>query len=188
MTPPLAPLAPALLLTLALAGGLAGCGADDDPRPAPAPVRLELLEPGDGAVVEGDEITLRGRVRPARARVTVLGRPARVEAGTWTAEVPLEEGANVLDVSAAMDGRRPALAALRVVRQVPIEVPDVEGDDPQAAVDELEALGLDARVERGGGLLDDLLPATLGVCSTDPEPGAEVRVGTTVTLEVAKVC
>jgi beta-lactam-binding protein with PASTA domain len=111
-----------------------------------------------------------------------------VDAGAWSAEVPLEKGANVVDVSASAEGRRPALAAVRIVRRVPIEVPDVEGEDPQAAVDELEALGLDTRVERGGGLLDDLLPATLGVCSTDPEPGTEVRVGTTVTLEVAKVC
>ncbi len=178
---------PALALALAL-GGLAGCAGEDGPRRPPAPVALEVVEPGDGAVVEAGAVTLRGRVRPARADVAVLGRPAQVDAGAWSAEVPLEKGANVVDVSASAEGRRPALAAVRIVRRVPIEVPDVEGEDPQAAVDELEALGLDTRVERGGGLLDDLLPATLGVCSTDPEPGTEVRVGTTVTLEVAKVC
>jgi len=166
---------------------LGGCGDDGQRRP-PAPVVLEVLEPGDAGVVEGDRVTLRGRVRPATAEVAVLGEPAQVAAGTWTAEVPLDDGANVIDVSATAEGRRPALAAVRVVRQVPVEVPDVAGDDPQAAVDELEALGLEARVERGGGLLDDLLPATLGVCATDPEPGTEVRPGTTVTVEVAKVC
>jgi hypothetical protein len=187
MPPALAHRVPALLAAV-VAGGLAGGCGEDEARRAPAPVALEVLEPGDAAVVDGDAVTLRGRVRPAASEVAVRGRRAEVRAGTWTAEVELEEGANVIDVSATAAGRRPALAAVRVVRRVPIEVPELDGEDPQAAVDALEALGLEPRVERGGGLLDDLLPATLGVCSTDPEAGTEVRVGTTITLEVAKVC
>jgi beta-lactam-binding protein with PASTA domain len=111
-----------------------------------------------------------------------------VRDGSWRAEVDLDPGPNVIDVSASAPDRRPAVAAVRVVRQLPVEVPDVEGDDPQEAVQRLEAVGLQAEVRRGGGLLDDLLPASIGVCSTDPEPGTEVRVGTTVVLEVARVC
>lgn len=166
---------------------LGGCGDDAPDRPPPL-VRLDVVSPADGAVVDGDEVTLRGRVTPAGASVAVLGRPASSAAGAWEASVPLEPGGNVVDVMASAEGRRPVFAAVRVVRRVPVEIPDVDGDPPREAVRALEALGLDVVVRRGGGLLDDLLPATLGVCSVDPSAGTEVRVGSVVTLEVAKVC
>lgn len=173
-------------LALVLAAALAGCGADE-PRVA-GRVQLEVAAPIDTAVTEEEQVVLRGSVRPAGARVAVRGEPATVTAGTWEAEVELDPGPNVIDVSAIARDRRPAVRAIRVVRQLPVEVPDVEGDDPQEAVQRLEAVGLRAQVRRGGGLLDQLLPATIGVCAADPEPGTEVRVGTTVTLEVARVC
>ena len=179
---------PRTTLPLVLAGlaSLAGCGADE-PRVV-GRVQLEVTAPIDTAVVEDEQVVLRGRVRPAAARVAVRGEPATVTAGAWEAEVDLDPGPNVIDVSASAQDRRPAVRAIRVVRQLPVEVPDVEGDDPQEAVQRLEAVGLRAEVRRGGGLLDQLLPATIGVCAADPEPGTEVRVGTTVTLEVARVC
>ena len=176
----------ALVLVLA-ALAATGCGGDERPRVL-GQVRLQVLSPPDAAVVEGDEVTLRGRVSPAAAEVKVRGEAAAVRAGAWTADVELDPGANVIDVSASARARRPAVAAIRVVRQVPVEIPDVENDDPQKAAQRLEALGLRVEVTRGGGLLDELLPASLGVCSIDPKPGTEVRVGTTVTLDVAKVC
>ena len=172
------------LATLLVA--LAGCG-DDGPRVV-GRVELTIVSPGDRAVVEDDRITLEGRVSPASSTVAVRGESATVQQGRWSADVELEPGPNVIDVSAGAEDRRPAVAAVRVVRQLPVEVPDVEGDAPQEAVQRLEAVGLRSEVRRGGGLLDDLLPASVGVCSVDPEPGTEVRVGTTVTLEVARVC
>jgi hypothetical protein len=177
----------AVVATLAaLLVALAGCG-DDAPRVV-GRVELTIASPSDRAVVEDDRITLEGRVRPVTSTVAVRGRSATVRSGRWSADVELEPGPNVIDVSAGAKHRRSAVAAVRVVRQLPVEVPDVEGDDPQEAVQRLEAVGLRGEVRRGGGLLDDLLPASIGVCSADPEPGTEVRVGTTVTLEVARVC
>jgi hypothetical protein len=178
----------ALLCILLLALASSGCGGDE---PAPAPdgaVALELSTPADAAVVEGEEVEITGRVVPAAARVEVLGREAEVDRGRFRARVGLEEGANVIDVAASAAGRRPASTALRVVREVPIVVPDVEGDGQAEAVERIEGLGLRAELTRGGGLLDGLLPGEAAVCATDPGPGTRVRAGTTVTLEVAKAC
>jgi Glucodextranase, domain B/PASTA domain len=166
----------------------AGCGGDDRPAAPPRAVQLALVGPSDAATVEGDAVEVRGRVVPSASSVRVLGREVDVSGGSFSAEVALEEGANLIDVAASAPGRRPVSTALRVVREVPVEVPDLRGDEPEAAVETLEGLGLEAEVRRGGGLLDDLLPSELGVCATDPEDGTRVRPGTTVVVEVAKVC
>jgi len=39
-----------------------------------------------------------------------------------------------------------------------------------------------------GGLLDRLIPGTVGVCDSDPVAGEEVRPGSTVVLRVARAC
>jgi len=93
---------------------LGGCGGDD---PAPArplqPVRLQITAPADEAIVRGGNVDVRGRVTPAVAEATVLGRPALVTQGRFTVVVPLEPGANVIDVIATAPRRKAALAALR---------------------------------------------------------------------------
>ena len=178
-------LAPALL---AAAVALGGCGGDDPPARALAPVRLELVAPADASTIDADAVEVRGRVTPASAEVRVLGDPVDVVGGAFSRTVPLEEGANLVDVTAGARGRRPASTALRVVREVPVEVPDLAGEAPEAAVERLEALGLVARQREGGGILDDLLPSDPGVCGTDPGPGTSVRPGTTVEVEVARAC
>jgi hypothetical protein len=177
-----------LLLPSLLACALAGCGGDDRPSAPLRAVQLSLASPADAGTVEGDAVEVTGRVVPARSSVRILGRDVDVTAGSFTTEVVLDEGANLIDVTASAPGRRPVSTALRVVREVPVEVPDLRGDDPEEAVETLEGLGLDAEVRRGGGLLDDLLPGEVAVCESDPEDGTRVRPGTTVTLEVAKVC
>ena len=177
-----------LPLVCALAAAAAGCGGEDRPAAPPRAVQLELSGPVDAGTVEGDAVEVSGRVVPSAAAVQVLGREVDVSGGRFTTEVTLEEGANLIDVAASAPGRRPATTAVRVVREVPVEVPDLRGDDPEAAVETLEGLGLRADLRRGGGLLDDLIPGALGVCGTDPEDGERVRPGTTVTVEVAKAC
>jgi hypothetical protein len=173
-------------LAAAMAG--AGCGGNDGEAP-PWPVRLLVAAPQDTAVVRDDEISVRGTVRPSGAQVRVAGRDARVRrSGRWSATVPLRPGGNVVDVSAALEGRAPAVRVVRVVRQMPILVPDLEGRSPAEAREELVALGLSAEFDEGGGLLDDLLPGEEGVCGTEPDAGEEVRPGDTVTVRVAKVC
>jgi hypothetical protein len=174
---------------LAALSSLAGCGGND-PAPAPvlAPVRLAITAPADAAVVRGGNVDVRGRVTPTVAQVSVLGRPALVTQGRFSAVVPLEPGANVIDVIATAPRRKPALTALRVTRDVLVTVPQLAG----VAQDELEGvldpLGLRAEVERGGGILDVLRPGETAVCAQEPQAGTRVRRGSSVRVVVAKRC
>jgi hypothetical protein len=172
-----------------LAIGLAGCGGDEPARrPAPRPVKLQISSPDDTTVVRGRMLDVRGVVSPAHARVRVLGRPAVVSGGTFSASVPLEQGANVIDVAATAPGRATALAAFRVTRDERVTVPDLAGTVVQDVEEQLGGLGLEVESERGGGLFDSLLPGDPVVCEQDPAPGARVRRGTTVHVTVAKSC
>jgi hypothetical protein len=177
-----------LLVLLALVG-LAGCGAEEEQAPKVLPaVQLAVTDPDDTATVDGEAVQVSGTVAPAGAQVTVLGRKVPVSGGSFATEVALEEGANLIDVAAVAAGRRPVTTAVRVVREVPVTVPDVEGDDLESATERLQALGLKVETERGGGLFDDLLPGETGVCDSSPAAGTDVKPGSTVTLRVARVC
>jgi hypothetical protein len=180
--------APALVGVLTCLG-LAGCGADDSP-PAKAPerVRLQISSPADTAVASSRMIDVRGTVSPAGARVRVLGRAAEVSGGTFTASVPLEAGANVIDVVGSARGRTAAFAALRVTREDKIAVPALRGVVAEEAERRLADLGLEVESSRGGGLLDHLLPGDVVVCDQAPGPGSDVRRGSTVQLLVARAC
>jgi hypothetical protein len=182
---------PVFVLSVAalLAGG---CGGDGDREPAARalePVALEVSGPLDEAVVQGDAVDVQGTVSPAGSSVRVLGSSAEVsDGGAFTASVALEPGVNVIDVIASARGRDPAMTALRVTREMPVPVPDLEGLVIDEAQEELAAVGLEVEVERGGGLFDDLLPGDLAVCEQSPEAGSEVRRGTTVHVEVSRGC
>ena len=162
----------------------AGCGGDDPQKP----VSISLVSPADGVVVHEDTVEVRGRVRPVGARVLVGGRAATVRDGEFRGQVPLREGANVIDVGASAEDARTAWAALRVSRETLVSLPDLEGAARDDAVDRLEALGLRATVQEGAGLLDRLLPGDPRVCETQPGAGAELRRGDTVRLAVSKTC
>lgn len=178
--------APAALL-LACAAALAACGGGDAQRPEPR-VSVRVTAPADLVVVRGDAVDIAGRVAPAGSAVTVLGRPASVDGDTFTARVPLRPGANIVDVAATAPGRRAAFAALRVVREIRVRLPDLAGRDAAGAEAQLAALGLRVDEQRGGGLFDPLLPGDPKVCESRPEPGAELLPGTTVQLVVARGC
>ena len=162
----------------------AGCGGGDSPKP----VSISLVSPADGVVVHEDAVEVRGRVRPADARVLVGGEAATVTDGEFRGRVPLDEGANVIDVGASAGDARTGWSALRVTRETLVAVPELGGAGRDDAVDRLEALGLQVEVEEGGGLLDRLLPGDWGVCDTEPRAGTEVRRGSTVRLGVSKSC
>ncbi len=172
------------LLLLLGAGAVGGCGDRSDPRPA----RLAVRAPADSAVVREESVEVRGRVRPAGARVLVLGRPATVTGGLFRARVPLREGQNVIDVGASARGAAPAWTALRVARVIVVPVPDLAGESRHDAVDSLEALGLAAEVREEQGLLDRFLPGDWSVCETRPQAGAKVPKGARVQLTVSKTC
>lgn len=179
-----------LVALACLAAAAAGCGGDDNERAQRAlvPVELDVTTPGDTAIVQTDTVQVRGTVEPAGASVRVLGEPADVSGGTWSTEIPLNPGANVIDVIATARGRGAAMTAFRVTRELPVEVPDLDGLAVPEVEEQLADAGLTAEVEERGGLFDDLLPGEPVVCEQDPEPGTEVRRGTTVRVEVSRGC
>jgi hypothetical protein len=178
-----------VFLTACLA--VAGCGGSDEPpaQRALAPVVLEVKEPRDEAVVRSESVRVAGTVSPAgAAAVRVNGRVAELEGSEFTLEVSLEPGANVIDVIASARGRAPAVAAVRVTRELPVEVPDLDGLAVEEAQSRLSHAGLQAEVDEDGGFFDELLPGEPVVCEQDPEAGTEVRRGTTVLLTIGKQC
>ena len=180
----------ALLIGLCAVAALGGCGDDDgDAPPRPLqPVRLQVTAPADTAIVRAGNVDVRGRVSPAVSQVTVLGRPALVTDGRFTAVVPLEPGVNVVDVIATAPRRVPALTALRVTRDVLVTVPQLAGLEEGELAGVLDPLGLRADVERGGGILDVLRSGPTVVCAQEPDAGARVRRGRSVRVVVAKRC
>jgi hypothetical protein len=178
---------PVPLAVLALAAPVPACG--EEPPPArKEPVRLVLTAPADLGVVRESAVAVQGTVAPAGARVEVLGRDVSVRGGRFRAEVELEPGANLIDVAASADGRRPAFAGMRVVREERVPVPDVVGDGADSAREQLEGLGLKVSVEQGGGFFDPILPGDPEVCATEPEAGVQVLPGTEVVLIAARDC
>jgi hypothetical protein len=180
--------APVLVAVAILTAFASACGDDEQPPRDEPQVRLELGSPADGSVVRAETIEIRGTVQPRGAHVRVFGREVAVDAGSFVAEVPLEPGANLIDVAAGAPGRRPDFAVARIVREVRLSVPDLLGRDADAAREQLEALGLVVREENAGGFLDPLLPGDPKVCEMGPNPGAQVLPGSEVTLLVARDC
>ena len=166
----------------------AGCGDDPGPPRDEPTVRLELTRPADAQVTRSDTVELTGTVKPASAAVRVLGRDVPVDGGEFRTDVELEPGANLIDVAASANGRRPDFAALRVVFEARVALPDVVGGDADTAREQLEGLGLEVEAEDAGGLLDGILPGDPRVCEMEPEAGTDVLPGTTVTVRVARDC
>jgi len=179
------------VVILASLATVAACGGDTDDERAQrvlVPVEVDVTAPADMAVVDTETVEVRGSVEPAAASVRVLGQPADVRGGTFRAEVPLQPGANVIDVMASARGRAASMTAVRVTRELPVEVPDLEGLEVPEVEERLAEAGLVPDVSERGGLLDGLLPGEPAVCVQDPEPGTEVRRGTTVRVRVARSC
>ncbi len=178
----------ALAAALALLAAVAGCGSQRAAAGPESRVALTIAAPADGARVGDSTVEVRGRVVPATAQVSVLGRPALVTRGAFTVVVPLELGANVVDVIASARGRSPALTAVRVTREDQVEVPDLVDLPVRDLEATLGPLDLEGAVQQGGGVLDGLVPRTRRVCEQDPLPGTKVPRGATVRLVVARSC
>jgi hypothetical protein len=175
------------LSAVALAGlALAGCGGADKPA---RPVRLSVDGPTDMTLLQTDAVEVHGVVHPADASVKVEGENVDVEGGRFSTTVQLLPGTNLIDVVAgAKGGARPAMVAVRVRREVKVAVPDLTGYTPNDAKDALAGLGLEADIQKAGGLIELLLPEDARVCDTDPPTGENVDPGTTVTVFAAKRC
>jgi len=176
-------------LALILAAGfvLSACG--EAPRPTAEPrVKLELALPDDGGTVREDRIEVRGTVTPGDAAVQVAGSEAKVDAGEFHAEVRLEVGGNVIDVTASAPGRRPATDAVRVERDDRVQIPILVGQEVGEATALLARSGLEAQEERGGSWIDRVLGGPAAVCTTEPPEGTLVQPRSTVTLLTGRDC
>jgi hypothetical protein len=175
-------------LILLLAAGLLVSACGEAPRPTAEPrVKLKLDAPDSGGSTREDHVAVSGTVSPADAAVQVMGVAAKVTGGQFSADVGLEPGGNVIDVTASSPGRRSATGAVRYVRDMTVDVPDLLGQSPDDATAALKDAGLVAVVEEDGNWLDKLLGAPQ-VCSTDPPAGTAVAKGTKVTLRTARAC
>lgn len=178
------PAASALCVVL----GLAACGTAPGPPPGPA-ITLALSRPADLSRVSASVVTVRGTVKPARARVQVLGRAVHVAAdGDFSTQVALSVGTNLIDVEASAPRSAGAVTAVRVVRFLLVTVPQVSGESPARAAAALKALGLEVKTQSASDPLSFLIPAPVQVCATTPLAGARVDPGTTVTLHTSKLC
>ncbi|HEY1274552.1 MAG TPA: PASTA domain-containing protein [Thermoleophilaceae bacterium] len=173
-----------LLLSLLVGGVVAGCGDEADPRP----VRLDVSSPVDATVVHEDSVEVRGIVRPAGARVSVMGRPATVSGREFSAVVPLHPGSNVIDLAGSASGARSSWVTVRIAREVLMTVPDLTGLARDDAVGRLEDDGLEADVHESDDILDEIFGGDPVVCVSRPGAGARVRRGTTVELIVSRAC
>jgi PASTA domain-containing protein/glucodextranase-like protein len=129
-----------------------------------------------------------GRVAPATATVLVAGQRVAISGGSFSVQVPLRRGPNVVDVIAGAARAVGAMTAVQVYREVPIAVPDLTGDNPSDAVTRLGELGLKAQVQEASGLIESLIPVAAQVCVTTPAAGQLLPPGSEVTVHVAKLC
>lgn len=166
---------------------LAACGSSARPAAGPK-VTLKLTAPEDAKPIRAESIRIEGTVSPAGASVDVNGEAAEVDGSDFVAEVQLEPGPNLIDVTASAPGRRPDADAVRVMRDMRVEVPQLVGETADDATGALKDLGLEPSEERTGGFLDRLIPGDLLVCDTEPASGELVDPGTTVTVFVARSC
>jgi hypothetical protein len=176
-------------IVLVLAAGLTLVACGDEQRPANEPrVTLKLDLPSDGGSVRAETVAVRGTVVPADAAVRVAGEDAQVDSGEFSAEVALQPGGNVIDVTATAPGRRPATDAVRVLRDMRVKLPPLVGEESDAAVEALRQLDLKATVNESGSWLDRVLGGAMEVCATNPTAGTLVEPRSTITLETAPGC
>jgi hypothetical protein len=175
----------ALFLAALTAVVFGGCGAAARSEPQ---IQLHLSEPADGVVVTSASVTVSGSVSPAGARVLVLGRVIPTAHGTFSTQVQLQPGTNLVDVLAGAVRAKAAMTAVRVYRQILVTVPNLGNDSPATATKALQALGLKVHVVDTDPFYSFLIPGSKGVCGISPNSGHRVLPGTTVTITESKTC
>ena len=175
------------LVLLAIPLAVAACGGTARPASGPR-VTLSVTAPGDAKSVRAETVRVEGKVSPSGASVDVNGEAASVSGGTFTHEVTLNPGDNVIDVTATAPGRRPDADAVRVTRDMRVEIPELVGQPREDAISRLKGLGLDVEEKRSGNFLDRFFGGEEQVCELHPGGGELVDPGTTVTVTVAPDC
>jgi hypothetical protein len=168
-----------------VAAALAGCGAAMRPEPQ---LHVQVSEPVDGTTVTTGSVTVSGSVTPLATSVLVLGHRVAVNHGSFSAQVQLQPGSNLLDVLAGTAHTKAAMTAVRVYRQILVTIPDVSNDSPPDAAKALVALGVHVQLKDTDPFYSFLIPGGQSVCGTSPSAGHRVDPGATVTISVSKVC
>jgi hypothetical protein len=167
---------------------LCACGSAAR-APAAAPVKLRLSSPADQARIDASTATIYGTVSPRTAQVLVVGRPVKPDAdGGFSTKVALNPGTNLIDVIASARHARPAMTSLRITRYVLISVPDVTGESPKDAAEAIHNAGLTPQIHSSGDPFGFLIPLRDQVCGQSPAGNAHVAPGSTVVLDIGKVC
>jgi Glucodextranase, domain B/PASTA domain len=160
------------VMAIGLSVVLGACGGAA--RPPAAPVKLSVSSPSDGARVETSTATIAGAVTPRSAHVLVLGHAVKPNAdGDFSTAISLTPGTNLIDV---------------ITRYVLISVPDVTGESPKAAAAAIRNAGLEPELHGSSDPFNFLIPLSDQVCSQTPGGGAHAEPGSTVALDIGKVC
>jgi hypothetical protein len=167
----------------ACTAALAGCGTH-----SPTTIGQIRLKVNSPSTVHTASATISGTVSPSGATVLVLGHTVTLHRGSFTTQVSLVPGTNIIDVLAGGARERDAMSAVRVFRQVYVSVPDLSGDSPDDASQQLHALGLVADVSKDDPFFSFLIPGSDSVCGTEPAAGAKLAPGSTVKVTVSKTC
>ena len=138
--------------------------------------------------MRADRVEVRGTVTPGDASVRVAGEDAQVSGGEFIAEVELQPGGNVIDVTATAPGRRPATEAVRVRARHARAVPTSSARTSSKAIETLKAAGLDAPRSAAAAGSTACCRATISVCAISPAGGTLVEQGTRVVLQTAREC
>jgi hypothetical protein len=168
---------------------LGACG-EREIAPALPPVQLVVDHPFDAQTVDADSIEVSGHVTPTDALVRVNGDAVSVSRGAFQTTVTLVGGVNVIDVEAGADRHPAAAEAVRVTREIRVEIPvDITSLSPDEAAQALTDLGLKPRLVDASTLIDifDVL-GDPGVCGTVPDPGTRLLPGSTVRVGIANRC
>ena len=86
-----------------------------EPAPRPA-IKLTVVAPTEGATVRAGRSHRAGHGQPANAQVQVLGSPADVSDGVFSARTSLEMGDNSVDVVATAPNAEPVTTTVSVTR------------------------------------------------------------------------
>lgn len=164
---------------------LASCAGTRRPPP---PVRLTIDGPADGTTTLAGQVQVSGRVTPGASTVLVGGQSVSVSAGNFATQVAVKPGANVIDVLAGAARAHPAMSAIRIYRQIAVAVPNLAGKSASAATSALRQVGLSPQIQDTGGFFQSLLPLSKHVCATEPPAARRLAPGSTVVLQIAKIC
>jgi hypothetical protein len=151
-----------------------------------AALRLSIIAPVEGELVRGSRVTVYGTVTGRNARVRISGRPANVRGGIFARTLALNQGKNLITVSAFGEpaqrsqktitikrGRSARQIGAAFARRRPGVVPDLLGERLDVAETILRYAGL--RYRRVKIAAGKVVAKAWAVCLTRPPPETRIR-------------